>query len=182
MRIQFYPPVHDKKKVGTFPAKVKIGGGFRYDRILEYRLLLKLRTRNLRITSYFLPFESPEKAEEVRLKIIDIFGRTVFLSEIVALVEQDWWYELHTRGLYLGPDGERYGIGTTRRIAQWPMRILFKDNKFVRIKRQTARKRKRSTDSDDNCVEDGDTTCISCKKCGGMPSLERLSLIRRRQQ
>ena len=38
MSITEYPPVEDPSRVGTYPARVRAGGGYVWDAVLEYRV------------------------------------------------------------------------------------------------------------------------------------------------
>ena len=47
-----YPDAIDKNLIGKYPVKVKSGGGYFYDKILEYRVWIRTKEKALRFHAF----------------------------------------------------------------------------------------------------------------------------------
>ena len=80
--VSFYP-----EKVGKYPAKTKAGGGFRYDRVLEYRVWFRSEKEAANFASFTDYFEAAGYAIGIYMT------KNPYYVHIVALIEQDYYYE-----------------------------------------------------------------------------------------
>jgi hypothetical protein len=107
-----YPTAIDPKKVGTYPALAKAGGGFVWDEVLEYRVWCSpargaddLHEGN----DYFHAFATYPKA-------LAFSKRTRGADEPLALIRQREYIDEPTPGKYVHIK--------KLRIAEWPVAFL----------------------------------------------------------
>jgi len=98
------------ENVGHYPTMCNSGGGYRYDRVLEWRVWRKDSEGELGVYS----FPSFQKAQTFLRKVDD--SR---YSHLVVLVEQKSWYKMDEQGDYVDPQGESYSLVNEPRITEW---------------------------------------------------------------
>jgi hypothetical protein len=100
-----YPPVLDRRKVGTYAASAYAGGGFVWDEILEYRVWCHPEDGD----DHFYPFASYAEAKAFA-------DRTGNAEEPLALVLQREYID--------EPSPGAYEHVKTERVTEWPVEFL----------------------------------------------------------
>jgi hypothetical protein len=111
-RSSAYPPVVDKKLVGTYPASVKSGGGYVWDAVLEYRVWChpeRGAPDEADGDDYYFAFASYEEA-------LGFSQRTVGAEKPLALILQEEFIS--------EPEPGKYIHVKERRITEWPVEFL----------------------------------------------------------
>lgn len=109
---QTYPSVLDEELVGTYPARVKAGGGYVWDAVLEYRVWCHTDcdgTGDGDGSDHFHAFASFEEAA-------DFSRRTPGAEEPLALVLQEEFID--------EPEPGQYVHLKERRLTEWPVSFL----------------------------------------------------------
>ena len=97
IRSSAYPVATDPKKVGTYPALAKSGGGYFYDDVLEYRVWITPRSGG---DDHFEAFATYEEAEHFA-------QRTTGSEKPLVLVRQFEHVNEPRKGVYEHVKGER---------------------------------------------------------------------------
>ena len=113
MTQEFTPPaVADRKKVGTYPAHAKAGGGYVWDEVLEYRVWChpERGAKDLdQGNDYFLAFATHAEA-------VEFAEATQGTEAPLALILQ--------REFIDEPEPGRFVHVSTERVAEWPVAFL----------------------------------------------------------
>jgi hypothetical protein len=106
------PPVHDKKQVGKYDVWWAGTGGYRYDRVLEYRVWYRKQgapAPSIRACADY------ETAKSLAAKL-EVAGQCLYLH-LVVLVEQDYYFEDT-------PDEEDHYRIDQKRSVEWEIEWL----------------------------------------------------------
>ena len=142
-----FPKVADLERVGTYELRAGAGAGWRYDRVLEYRLWVryldgKNKCRNGSVVHRKLSKHTGVIAgatvEELWTHARTL-GSHCKPTGVLALVEQDWFFEAEPSTIlsttatmqsafYIDPDtNRRYFKVHRRRLAEFQLAWLFND-------------------------------------------------------
>ncbi len=107
------------ENVGHYPMMCSSGGGYRYDRVLEWRVWRKDGDGELALYS----FPSFQKAQSFMRKVSnDIY------THLVVLVEQKKWYKMNEKGSYVDDEGRHYSLSRKTRITEWAPEWLLRNS------------------------------------------------------
>lgn len=107
-----YPQVLDREKVGTYPASAKVGGGYVWDEVLEYRVWCCPREGAEDLeggNDYYYVFEEYPEA-------LAFSQNTKGAEDVLALVLQREYIDEPEAGNYVHKKEER--------ITEWPVEFL----------------------------------------------------------
>ncbi|MEB4592452.1 GCN5 family acetyltransferase [Candidatus Thiothrix sp. Deng01] len=110
--MEHYPKAIDPDMVGEYPASVKLGAGYFYDDVLEYRVWCYPELGSpdeAKGADYFRAFASYEEALA--------FSRTTRGAGLPLVLVRQWeWIHEPSKGVYLHEKGER--------LVEWQVRWL----------------------------------------------------------
>jgi putative acetyltransferase len=115
-----FPAVLDPSLVGTYPASAKVGGGYVWDEVLEYRVWCHLERGapdEAEGSDYYYPFASYDEA-------LAFSAKTQGAEEPLALVLQREYISEPTSGQYIHAKEER--------VTEWPVQFLSRPQRTER--------------------------------------------------